>query len=216
MGWEARGGDLRPWPGSGWGGVHGSSICGRWGSGNYFALADIELRGTPCRLWERRAAGMSAGTEAPKRPVQRLCRCTEGKRLAEEARETNSDGPRPPSASRQPAGGVGSLATPGTTQAVPAVQTVAPAQTTTNGVGLDRFGRGSCFSVWPFVKKGAKVAPGAGGVRGGAGTGPRPFAYRHTRELTGRTSSRTHGIPPSHTPPLHVRPLHVLHVRPKN
>ena len=133
---------------------------------------------------------MSSGTEVPKRPVQRLCRCTEGKRLAEEARETNFGGPRPPSASRQPAGGVGSLATPGTTQAVPAVQAVAPAQTTTNGVGLDRFGRGSCFSVWPFVKKGAKVAPGAGGVRGAAGTGPRPFACRQTRNFPGIRSSR--------------------------
>ena len=153
-------------------------------------------RGTPCRLWERRAAGMSSGTEAPKRPVQRLCRCAEGKRLAEEARETKIDGPRPPSASRQPAGGVGSLATPGTTQAVPAVQAVAPAQITTNGVGLDRFGRGSCFSVWPFVKKGAKVAPGAGGVRGAAGTGPRPFAYRQTQNFPGIRSSRPHGIPP--------------------
>ena len=160
----------------------------------------------PCRLWERRAAGMSSGTEAPKRPVQGLCRCTEGKRLAEEARETNSDGPRPPSASRQPAGGVGSLATPGTTQAVPAVQTVAPAQTTTTGVGLDRFGRGSCFSIWPFFKKGAKAAPGAGGARGAAGTGARPLAYRQTRELTGRRSSRTHGIPPSHTPPYTYGP----------
>ena len=150
----------------------------------------------PCRLWERRAAGMSSGTEAPKRPVQRLCRCTEGKRLAEEARGTKIDGPRPPSAPRQPARGVGSVATPGTTQAVPAVQAVAPAQITTNGVGLDRFGRGSCFSVWPFFKKGAKVAPGAGGVRGAAGTGPRPFACRQTRNFPGSRSSRPHGIPP--------------------
>ena len=163
-------------------------------SGSIYAY--IELRGMPCRLWERRAAGMSSGTEAPKRPVQRLCRCAEGKRLAEEARETNFDGPRPPSASWQPAGGVGSLVTPGTTQAVPAVQAVAPAQITTNGVGLDRFGRGSCFSVWPFVKKGAKVAPGAGGVRGAARTGPRPFAYRQTHNFPESRSSGPHGIPP--------------------
>ena len=150
MGWRQGGPIFVPGRLGGGGGVHESSICGRWGSGNYFALVDIELRGMPCRLWERRAAGMSSGTEAPTRPVQELCRCAEGKRLAEEARETKIDGPRPPSASRQPAGGVGSLATPGTTQAVPAVQAVAPAQITTNGVGLDRFGRGLCFSVWPL------------------------------------------------------------------
>ena len=88
------------------------------------------------------------------------------------------------------------MATPGTTQAVPAVQAVAPAQITTNGVGLDRFGRGSCFSVWPFVKKGAKVAPGAGGARGAAGTGPRPFACRQTRNFPESRSSGPHGIPP--------------------
>ena len=43
------------------------------------------------------------------------------------------------------------MATPGTTQAVPAVQAVAPAQITTNGVGLDRFERGS------FLKEGRTI-----------------------------------------------------------
>ena len=59
--------------------------------------------------------------------------------LQEEARRANLDCPRPASASQQPVGGVGILATSGTTQAVLAVQVVGPLHTTANGSGFAHF-----------------------------------------------------------------------------
>ena len=168
-------------------------------------------RGTPCRLWERRAAGMSSGTEVPKRPVQRLCRCAEGKRLAEEARETNSDGPRPPSASRQPAGGGGEF---GHTGHDPGRSSGADGGPGPNHDQRGRFGpvwAGFVFQRLAIVKKGAKVAPGAGGVRAAAGTGPRPFAYRQTHNFPESRSSGPHGIPPIYF----TRTYTYVHVRGK-
>ena len=101
--------------------------------------------------------------------------------LQEEARRANLDCPRPASASRQPVGGVGSLATPGTTQAVLAVQVVGPLHTTANGSGLDHFQRNFPEGVSAHIKKGAKVARGGRGPRGPSGTWARPFSHRQTR-----------------------------------
>ena len=73
------------------------------------------------------------------------------------------DCPRPASASRQPVGGWGSLATPGTTQVVLAVQVVGPLHTTANGSGLDHFQRNFPEGVSAHIKKGLKWPSGPGG-----------------------------------------------------
>ena len=82
---------------------------------------------------------MGADTDCPLRPARKVRRSMEFNPLQGEVRRANLDCPRPASASQQPVGGVGILATPGTTQAVLAVQVVGPLHTTANGSGFAHF-----------------------------------------------------------------------------
>ena len=123
----------------------------------------------PC--CQRPTAPTSTDADCPLRPARKARRSIECRPLQGEALRACFDRQRPPSASRQPDGGVGSLATPGTTRVVSAAQVVGPSHVTANGGGLDHFQRNSPESVSAHYKKGQRWPGGPGDSGGGLGPG---------------------------------------------